>query len=143
MAGAIHQSSIWRLATAQHGGVTRAQLLERGLSAKGIEHRLATPRPPPLPPGGYPPGGPGGTPPRLPPLRRGVYAVGRREVTRLGEWMAAVLCCGPAALLSHASAAALVRIRPDRPGPIEVSAPLPLPRSPPGLVVHRRTKLAA
>src|SRR5436309_102738 len=123
MAGSIHQSSIWRLATAQHGVVTRAQLLERGLTAKGIEHRLATAR--------------------LHPLRRGVYAVGRREVTRLGEWMAALLCCGPAALLSHASAAALVRIRPDRPGPIEVSVPLPLTRSHPGLVVHRRTKLAA
>jgi hypothetical protein len=31
-------------------------------------------------------------------LHRGVYAVGRREVSRKGQWMAAVLACGPAAV---------------------------------------------
>jgi hypothetical protein len=42
---------------------------------------------------------------------RGVYAVGRPEVSLRGEWMAAVLVGGPRALLSHRSAAALWRIR--------------------------------
>jgi hypothetical protein len=32
---------------------------------------------------------------------RGVYAVGRPSLTRRGEWMAAVLGCGPGAMLSH------------------------------------------
>jgi len=46
---------------------------------------------------------------------RGVYAGGRPGVGRLGWWMAAVLACGPEALLSHHSAAALWGIRRARP----------------------------
>lgn len=44
---------------------------------------------------------------RLHSLHRGVYAVGHRRLTTRGRWMAAVLACGPGALLSHRSAAAL------------------------------------
>jgi hypothetical protein len=36
----------------------------------------------------------------LHPVWRGVYAVGRPELTRRGLWMAAVLACGPGAALS-------------------------------------------
>jgi very-short-patch-repair endonuclease len=43
---------------------------------------------------------------RLHPVVRGVYAVGRRHLSREGRWMAAVLACGPGAALSHRSAAA-------------------------------------
>lgn len=67
--------------------VTRGQLLERGLTAKAVRHRVRTRR--------------------LHPVQPGVYAVGRPELTRYGRWMAAVLSCGDGAALSHESAAAL------------------------------------
>ncbi len=44
---------------------------------------------------------------RLYAVARGVYVVGRPELTPHGQWMAAVLACGPGAMLSHGSAAAL------------------------------------
>lgn len=78
---------------------------------------------------------------RLHPLHRGVYAVGRPEVSEHGRWMAAVLACGSEAVLSHRSAAALWRIRPERLGPVEVTVPTRLPRRRPGLRVHRRVDL--
>jgi hypothetical protein len=85
------QSSVWALAHEQHGVVTRAQLIELGYGHEAIRHRLRRGR--------------------LHPVRRGVYAVGRPELSRLGWWMAAVLSCGPEALLSHGSAAGLWGIR--------------------------------
>jgi very-short-patch-repair endonuclease/predicted transcriptional regulator of viral defense system len=48
-------------------------------------------------------------------LHRGVYAVGHRNLTRKGRWMAAVLACGDGAVLSHYAAAALWSIRPEKP----------------------------
>jgi Protein of unknown function (DUF559) len=38
-------------------------------------------------------------------VHHGVYAVGYRRLTQDGRWMAAVLACGPGAVLSHRSAA--------------------------------------
>jgi hypothetical protein len=75
------QSGIWVLAERQHGVVTRGQLLERGFSAQSVKHRI--------------------TNGRLHPVWRGVYALGRPQLTRYGRWMAAVLSCGPEAVLSH------------------------------------------
>ncbi len=83
---------------------------------------------------------------------RGVYVVGRPEVSRRGEWMAAVLCCesgsagedtgpGPSAALSHRSAAALWGIANDRRGPTEVTVLRAAPVQRPGLRVHRRRSL--
>jgi very-short-patch-repair endonuclease len=60
---------------------------------------------------------------RLHGLHRGVYAVGHASVTQQGRWMAAVLFCGPGAVLSHRSAAALWGIRPHSSGAIEVTVP--------------------
>src|SRR3954454_5501606 len=85
------RGDLWRLVNDQHGVITRAQLLELGVSARSVEHRLKNGR--------------------LHPLMRGVYALGRPSVGKRGWWMAAVLACGPEALLSHRSAAALWRIR--------------------------------
>src|SRR5690349_373782 len=45
-------------------------------------------------------------------IYRGVYAVGHRRLTRPGRRMAAVLACGPEALLSHATAIAHWEPRP-------------------------------
>jgi very-short-patch-repair endonuclease len=113
--------SVWSLAREQHGVVSRRQLMERGLGVDAIKHRVRRGR--------------------LHPVARGVYAVGRPELTREGWWMAAVLSCGPRAALSHTSAAALWRIAPEQ--RLEVSIPLPLDRRRPGIVVHRRRELRA
>jgi very-short-patch-repair endonuclease len=95
-------------------------LLELGLGSRSIEHRIAKGR--------------------LHPLWRGVYVVGRSEVSQKGRWMAAVLACGPEALLSHRSAAALWEIAPVLGGKtIEVTAGAWLRRS--GIRVHRRRDL--
>jgi Protein of unknown function (DUF559) len=76
---------------------------------------------------------------RLHRIRRGVFAVGSPELDQRGRWMAAVLACGPAALLSHTSAAALWGIRPQRTGPIHVSIPDESGRrAAPDLRLHRR-----
>jgi very-short-patch-repair endonuclease len=95
--------SAWELARRQHGVVTRRQLLGLGLTKGGIEHRVARGR--------------------LHPVGRGIYAVGRPELTRKGRLMAAVLACGGQgkAAISHASAAALLGIAPEPGGPIEVT----------------------
>jgi very-short-patch-repair endonuclease len=86
---------------AQHGVVTRADLLALGFSRRGIEHRVKTGR--------------------LHPVTRGVYAVGRPELTPYGRWMAAVLVCGDGAALSHRSAAELWGIGTEEPGRIDLS----------------------
>jgi very-short-patch-repair endonuclease/predicted transcriptional regulator of viral defense system len=112
----------WRLVREQHGVVTRAQLVALGLTDHAIVHRVRHGR--------------------LHRVQRGVYAVGRPELTRYGRWMAAVLACGPGAALSHESAAALWRIRRDRGEPIEVSVLGRAPRIP-DLAVHRREALRA
>jgi hypothetical protein len=67
--------------------LTRRDLEALGFSKMAIDHRLATGR--------------------LHAISPGVYAVGRRDLTPHGRWMAAVLACGDGAVLSHRSAAEL------------------------------------
>jgi very-short-patch-repair endonuclease len=55
-------------------------------------------------------------------LARGVYAVGHTRLTARGRWMAAVLACGPGAVLSHQAAAALWELRSVPSGRIDVTA---------------------
>ncbi len=74
---------------------------------------------------------------------RGVYAVGRPELTLHGRWMAAVLACGQGAILSHGSAAALWGILPERGGSIEVSVPTVSAHRFAGVRVHRRKGLGS
>jgi very-short-patch-repair endonuclease len=103
--------------------VTREQLTRLGLTRHGIEHRIARGR--------------------LHPIARGIYAVGRPEVTQQGRCMAAVLAAGGqgTAALSHSSAAALLKIGAERPGGIEVSRISAGRIRMPGIVVHRRPAL--
>jgi len=56
-------------------------------------------------------------------LHKGVYAVGHRALTQEGRWAAAALFCGPDAVLSHRSAAALWGIRDQSSGAIDVTVP--------------------
>jgi len=71
-------------------------------------------------------------------LMRGVYAVGRPEMTQEGRWMAAVLACGEGAVLSHGSAAALWGIGRETAGRIDVSVPFGSFNHPREVRVHRR-----
>lgn len=113
----------WRLARLQHWVITRPQLLGLGFTPGAIRHRLAEGR--------------------LHRVARGVYAVGRPDLAPRGRWMAAVLSCGPHAVLSHHSAAALWEIARDDPHAVHVSIPASLTRRRPGLTVHRRAGLSA
>ncbi|MEA2330405.1 MAG: hypothetical protein QOH58_543 [Thermoleophilaceae bacterium] len=78
---------------------------------------------------------------RLHRIHRGVYAVGHPRLTKPGRWMAAVLACGPRAVLSHRSAAGLWGLRPDNRPNTDVSLPLPSARPRAGLDVHATTTL--
>ena len=60
---------------------------------------------------------------RLHRLHRGVYAVGHTVLSRNGAYLAAVLACGPHAVLSHRSAAALWGLRPSDAPRIDVTVP--------------------
>ena len=71
----------------------------------------------------------------------GVYAVGRRQLTPEGWWMAAALACGPNALLSHTSAATAWRIATFPLLPIHVSVPQTTIRCLRGIELHRRKAL--
>jgi len=113
---------VWALAKWQHGVVTRGQLLELGHSPDSIQHRVATGR--------------------LHAVRRGVYAIGRPQLTLHGHFFAAVLSCGPDAALSHDSGV-LYEILPLRGSEIHVSVPFAATRRRPGIVVHRRRAFAA
>ena len=120
MATATHHSIIWALVRAQHGVISWTQLLALGLTPSGVKHRVRIGR--------------------LHRVYRGVYAVGRPDLTRCGRWMAAVLACGPTAFLSHFSAAALWGLAGER-GAIELSVSEGDRRSKSGLIVHRRKGL--
>jgi very-short-patch-repair endonuclease len=95
--------------------------LALGFTPAAIKHRVATGR--------------------LHLISRGIYAVGRRELTPHGRWMAAVLVCGDDAVLSHRSAAELWGIGKEWEGRIDVTVRRrSFPRRP-GLMVRSRPSL--
>jgi len=111
-------ADVWRLVRRQHGVIARRQLLDAGLTQPAILHRV--------------------TRGRLHPMERGVYAVGRPELSRDGQMMAAVLACGPEAWISHETGGELLRVRRREPGPMEVSVPVGTTRRRSGIRIHRR-----
>jgi hypothetical protein len=112
----------WALVERQHGVISRVQLLALGFTDDAIRHRIRTGR--------------------LHTVFAGVYAVGRRQLSRNGLFMAAVLASGEGAALSHASAAELWRIRPRTSGAVHISVPRARsPRHRSGLTLHRRTTM--
>jgi very-short-patch-repair endonuclease len=113
--------ALFGFAERQHGVVARGQLLDVGLSCGWIDRALA-----------------GG---RLHLVWRGVYAIGRPQLTQYGRWMAAVLRCGSGAALSDRSAAALWGMLTTR-QELEVAIPIDRLRRVPGIVVRRRRGLA-
>jgi very-short-patch-repair endonuclease len=111
------------LAATQFGVVGRSQLRALGLTDAGIARRVAAGR--------------------LHRVRRAVYAVGHTALGGHARWLAAVLACGPGAVLSHASAAALWELRPSDAARIDVTVRGPSRHRGPGLHVHRARGLRA
>jgi predicted transcriptional regulator of viral defense system len=95
--------------------VARRQLVKLGVSEHSVDRRIAIGR--------------------LHRVHAGVYAVGHPLLSRHAAWMAAVLACGPDAVLSHGSAAALWGIRDTRGGAVHVTLPRKLRR--PTIDTHR------
>lgn len=105
--------AIGRIAEVQHGVVGRAQLSELGVGRGALANRVKQGR--------------------LCPVYRGVYTVGHRLLTKHGRWLAAVLACGPGAVISHRAAAALWGIR----GGTRVELTVPRGRRPrAGIAMH-------
>src|SRR5687768_3919757 len=84
---AARHLSVARMAARQHGVVTTRQMLDIGFTPATIRHRARTGR--------------------LHRMHQGVYAVGHIALPSLARESAAVLACGPDAVLSHRSAAAI------------------------------------
>jgi hypothetical protein len=78
---------------------------------------------------------------RLHPIVRGVYAVGRSQLSREGRWTAAVLASGSDAALSHRSAAALWGFAKEHPDYIDVSVRRGSEARLHGVRCHRRPSL--
>jgi very-short-patch-repair endonuclease len=110
------------IAARQHGCISIAQLLACGLTRDAVRSRVLA---------GL-----------LHPVHRGVFAVGHPGLSDLGRDLAAVLACGPGALLSHASAVALWGLGPRPAGAVHVTVPRHR-RSRPGIVVHVSVDLPA
>jgi predicted transcriptional regulator of viral defense system len=117
------EALIVAVAERQHALVTLPQLQSLGLGRSGVSRRARNGR--------------------LYRVHRGVYAVGRPHLTRHGHWMAAVLACGPKAVLSHRSAAALHGIRQDNRAKTDVSVSSASARSRPTIDVHTSVTLKA
>jgi very-short-patch-repair endonuclease len=84
-------AAIAAVAGLQHGVITRAQLMDLGLSTSAIDRRISAGR--------------------LHVLHPGVYAVGDRALPTLGRLAAAVYACGDATVAGRRSAAALHGLR--------------------------------
>jgi predicted transcriptional regulator of viral defense system len=111
------------VARRQYGLVTRKQLRCLGVSEHGIAERIRTRR--------------------LHRLHRGVYAVGHDALKREAHWLAAVLACGPGAVLSHASAAAHWGIRQSAAANVDVTVPARSGRRRrKGIRIHRSSRLS-
>jgi Transcriptional regulator, AbiEi antitoxin/Protein of unknown function (DUF559) len=115
------EEAIAELAERQHGVVTLPQLRLVGLSRSAVSKRAAVGR--------------------LHRVHRGVYAVGRPRLDVQGRWMAAVLACGPHAVLSHRSAAALWGLRRDERPRTDVCVPGPRTSPRAGIDLHCSTTL--
>ncbi|MDX6675613.1 MAG: hypothetical protein QOH11_3031 [Solirubrobacteraceae bacterium] len=114
-------AAIARIAARQYGVVTRAQLVAAGLGRGSIEHRVAERR--------------------LHRVHRGVYLVGHVSAPPLAREMAAVLACGPDAVLSHQSAASMWSLLSREGAEVHVTVAERDPGNHPGIRLHRARRL--
>jgi hypothetical protein len=109
------------LARRQHGVVEHGQLRRLGLSEAAIEWRLKVGR--------------------LHAVHRGVYAVGHVRLSATGRRIAALLACGPRAVLSHQTAGDHLNIRPSASPAIHVTVPTTAGVRRPEIRLHRTRRL--
>jgi hypothetical protein len=109
------------LAQIQHGVVAHRQLIALGLSPDAVHYRLDAGR--------------------LHRIHVGVYAVGHTLLTGRGRWMAAVLACGPTAMLSHRCAGVLWNVLHSDSRRLDVTVPGGSRRGPAGVALHRTRRL--
>jgi predicted transcriptional regulator of viral defense system len=111
------------LAATQHAVVTLNQLRSLGLSDRAVRDRAAVGR--------------------LHRIHHAVYALVPKELlSRDGHFIAAVFACGPGAVLSHRSAAALLGLRRSERSKVDVTIRQRSSRKHAGIDVHRSTTLA-
>ncbi|MGI8573344.1 MAG: DUF559 domain-containing protein [Solirubrobacteraceae bacterium] len=111
------------LASRQHVVFSLEQLIGLGWTVRAVQQRT--------------------TADQLHRIHRAVYSlVPRTMLTRDGRFMAAVLACGPGAVLSHRSAADLVGVRGDASSGIDVTVPVRSSRRHEGIRLHRSVTLA-
>lgn len=115
------ERALAQLAARQHGVVAYSQLVRLGFGRGAIEHRLAVGR--------------------LHRIHRSVYAVGHSIIGTRGCWMAAVLACGPGAVLSHRDAGHLWGVRQSARTEIDVTAYTGRHGNRSGITLHRVRKL--
>lgn len=106
-----------RIATRQHGVVSRPQVAALGVDGGFVNRCLRDGR--------------------LHRIHAGVYAVGHRHLIQEGRWMAAVLAAGEGAVLSHLSAALLWRLIDRADALMHVLLPGRGSRRRPGIRFHR------
>jgi hypothetical protein len=112
---ASRQQAVTQFAEKEHGVLGCHELYGLGLTASSVRRWTADGR--------------------LHRVHRGVYAVGRPDLTIAGQWLAAVKACGLGALLSHECAAALWGLRQLSTRAIHVITPRRV--RPVGIEVHR------
>jgi hypothetical protein len=111
------EARLLELSRVQHGVVALTQLRGLGFSGAGVRARVAAGR--------------------LHRVYRGVFSVGRPDLSVEGRWEAAVLACGRPARLSNVSAAALHRLLFSAGGVVEVTVERSAGLSRPGIRIHR------
>jgi hypothetical protein len=114
------EASLLRVAARQHSVFTRGQALELGVASSTIGRRVAAGR--------------------WLSLHRGVYASTPGPEDWRRRVMAGVLACGPTAIASHRSAAAIWGLVTEIEMP-EVTVASSVDRSHPGIVVHRSMRV--
>jgi len=113
---------IAELAAEQHGVFALSQLVDSGFDSQLARKRVAAGR--------------------LHRVFQGVFSTQKQSLLTPNGWrMAAVLACGPEAVLSHRSAAAHWGIREDTRSRIDVTAPGRRGRIPAGIDAHRHASL--
>ena len=115
------EARIHALAESQHWVLSLTQLQVAGLTGDAVRRRAAKGR--------------------LHRIHRGVYAVGRPQLSARGRWMAGTLAYGPTAVLSHASAAELWGIHRSARPQVHITLPSPYGRARQGVEAHRSSTL--
>jgi very-short-patch-repair endonuclease/predicted transcriptional regulator of viral defense system len=118
---ARRERAIQELAARQHRMVSLPQLKALGLTASAVRNRVAAGK--------------------LRRVHQAVYAVGLAPLSTEAIYMAAVLACGPKAVLSHRSAADHLGLRRCSRRAVDVTAPGRAGKERSGIDVHRATDL--